>query len=192
MDMDMEMEQKKKGGIGGWIFTILLIAVIAGGMYYYESTKPPKEEDVAMATAEGSLNYYAATAYHYLQQEQGVKANHVLELLPRDDRDWFENNYKKCVQDPLNLSGGLDPVVAGMAERNIALIHLLNCGPCRKDIEIMSKDIGESRAKFHVRQPMASFADEPQFREFDVEVVKDGKVWRVKGFGGGREMFEEL
>ena len=143
-----------------------------------ESSKHAKTQQ---DNPEKALKHYFSTAYRYIHNE-GVTFSDVKQTVTADDWQWYEDNYQNMKADPFDVSGGIDPNSADVLARSTALISILQSGPCRRDTKILSSEIYDSEATFHVEY----LADTDLWVETDVTVVKEDGRWKVKDFAGGR------
>jgi len=174
-------EEKKKSGGCGCLATVFFLVVLA--LVIYGMSQELTEVQQVMLEPEPALHQYLGTVYHFLHNEKGVNFQNVADLVVNEDMDWFEKNVENLAQDPFNIKGGIDPVDGAVAERIVAFRNVLNGGPTRPDAQIMDKKLGDSVSTFTVKQ-MDALGGETIY---EVKLVKDGRFWKVKDFGGGKQ-----
>jgi hypothetical protein len=168
-----------------WIVTIIVLAV-CGALGYNLATRGPTDPTLKEhLTPEGGLKSYAKIAYDFQTKE--LDFNLVGKVITQDDWTWFQDNYKNLHEDFLNLSGGLHPMEGDAVARISVMRRLFSYGPSRYDIEIMNSNVSGNRAEFTVRQLVEYGAK----MEMKVEVVKEGKYWKMKDFGGARQWIQK-
>ncbi len=182
-ELDLEQKKKSGGAIRG-IIIIVLLAVL-GFAVYGIMQEPATPANEARATPEGALQQYCITVHRFLHQEKGGSVKDVMDCVPKEDAKWFDQHFRELIDDPFKMKEGLDPVVSGLVDRNLALANLLQQGPTRGDVENLEKKVEDDRATFKVRQTYMSGYSE----DYTVELKKIGKQWKVLDFGGGKKLF---
>jgi hypothetical protein len=180
------MREEQSGGGGKAMGVILILVVIGAGYYAYTKSKDTPKAKLAAEQAypEASLRLYMRTAYQFIHEENDVAFPDVQKCVTKDDWQWYQDNCEKLVADPLAVTNAMNPIDARAGKHFVALRGLLEFGPCREDCEIIKRDIGEERCVFTVRVLTTGY--ENGYRDVDVELVKEGGVWKVKDFAGGR------
>ena len=183
------MGEEKKGGCSG----IIWLVVLAVGGYILISnllSPPPTELQKLQMDPEAALKHYLQTTHKFKQDpfRKGGQSADVFDCLPKKDLDWFEQNYKTYDSDPFDLGSGINPADADTLARVKALRSLITGGPTREDCEILNKKVEGTKATFEVKQYSYKTVDgDPIYRNYKIELIMEGKYWKVKDFGGGRD-----
>jgi len=167
-----------------WIITFAVVAV-CGAVGYQLATRGPADPLLKeQLTPEGGLKSYARTAYDFMTKD--IDFNFVKKVVTQDDWTWFQDNYKTLHEDFFNLSGGLHPMEGEAVAKVSVMRRLFSYGPSRYDIEIVNSNVSGNRAEFTVRQVV-----EYGKMEMKVEVVKEGKYWKMKDYAGARQWIQK-
>jgi|GEM_PF-5473309 len=182
----MASEKGKSGGgkIVSWIVTIVILAAL-GVFAYKKATAPPSDPIlIAQQSSEGALKIYAQHADDFLTKD--IDFNYIKKCVTKEDYQWFQDNYKRLNEDFLNISGGLHPVTGDALARVKVMRAIVKRGPHRKDIEIIEVNESGNGSEILIRQ-LASLKTK---EEFKVRLIKEGKYWKMRDFGGGRQLVQ--
>ena len=177
-------EKKDKGllpKIISWLFIIVVLAAV--GVFAYKQLNKPPSDPVKkeQLTLEGGLKIYGKIAHQFLHQQ--ATFDELRKVIPQDDWDWFQNNYNNLFQDAFDVKSGIHPVEGEALARFSVMQRVLSYGPHREDCRIMEKNISGNHADLVVRQ----LIDYGNHEDIPIEMFKDGKYWKVRHFGGGRQ-----
>ncbi|MBN1868486.1 hypothetical protein JW916_14485 [Candidatus Sumerlaeota bacterium] len=178
----------------------MAVVVIAGVWFLFSS--PSKTPDAQVqrdrqADPEKACVYYLETAYKFIHNEVGGNFDDVERAVTKEDWQWYMNNYDRIFKegDSFNVSGATDPNVMAKVARRAVLEQVLESGPNRPDNQIVDRRIGDNNAVLTVRVPLdvtgmidagIEVPEEDTYVDREVEVIKEGKFWKVRGFAGGR------
>lgn len=179
------------------IGTIASLAILFfGGLYVFNNAPKSPEEQLQkenQSDPEKALIYYLRTAYKYIHNEQpGGSITDVQRTVTKDDWQWFNDNDAKIFKqlDAVN-SGSVLGADQKAAFSRIAVLHsLFDLGPDRPDDRIINRELGPERSVFTVRKIEGKTDD--IYTDYKVEVVKEGKFWKVKDFGGARTRLDKM
>jgi hypothetical protein len=171
------------------VVTILLVLVLIGGVLYGIKNQPmapgAKARSQNQKDPEKALKFYMATVAKFTLMQEGGSFQNVEMVVTKDDWNWFQQNYEAIFKaaDFANISTGANPTeVDALAKRKV-LTELIDIGPNREGSEIVSREIGPDKATFVVKKVITP----TQSIDQKVEMVKEGKYWKMKDFGGGRQ-----
>lgn len=187
-------EKPKSAGNGKLIGNIIFFAVAIGVIVFVVFGMTDNSDDPIFSKQgdpESALRVYIDHADGFVHDQ--ATAGDIQKCVTKDDWEWLQANHESIFQsqDFANLSGASDPSQMIHASRLIVLKGLVEQGPCRKDCEIQRTTLsGDSNAEAVVRQK--EFFGDGSFVQYDhrIYLVKEGKYWKVKDFGGGRAEYE--
>ncbi len=176
--------------IGNIAFVVFVLAIIG---YALMETSKPSDDPILnrQVDAKGALLAYIDTADGFMAGSRTFED--LRKCVLKEDWDWFQDNNMSLYQqgDFAGISTGIDPTQAGFVARKTIMEMLLEEGPYRKDSVIMSGgESGGTNAEFVVRKKETYPGGHNLYYDVKVRLVKDGKYWKVKDFGGGRAEVE--
>lgn len=183
-------EKKGKGGCLGWVVIgILLVGVFLFGGKELKKMQEGGELSDELKTPETTARYYAKMAGIITSGQ--LKVNDLLAAVTKDDKKWFLDNqdkiYDSC-QGDLNKFIGYNAPSGGQVEKAaFAIMHVLSSSPQREDVLLTVTSNDGKKATVEAKQGNAYGT----FRNYEMELVKEGKVWKVSGFCGARAEIEK-
>lgn len=188
-------DQKPKGGGNGKLIGNIAFFAVAIGVLVFVLVGISDDSDDPIRKMQGDPE---SAATIYIDRADGFihdqsPAGDIEKCVTKADWEWLQANHESIFQsqDFANLSAAADPSTMIHASRLVVLKGLVENGPCRKDCEIQSTTIvDDSNAQVIVRQK--EFFGDGGYSQYDhrMYLVKEGKYWKVKDFGGGRAVFE--
>ncbi len=183
-----------RGQRGGILFIIVIVAAIALVIYLYTTQEDTRSSTVfkdRQDDPEEAMKLYLETAYHFMHNEPRGGFEDVKLVVVEEDWEWFQENYESMHQDTFALGSAIDPNAAGAVARRGALNNLFGVGPNRADAEVIDRAFGDDETTFTLRYLAGQdFNGENVMAVGKVGLVKVGKLWKVRDFGGGRSYFE--
>lgn len=177
----------KKSTLFSTITTIALILGIGGAFFYKiflaKSTDPIKKEQ---STPEGAFNIYAKTTYGFLHDQ--FTFYDIEKCVTKEDYKWFQANYDNLYQDAFKLRSGIDPNEGDAVARISVMRDLIMSGISGSGATVVSSNVQDNRAELTVQFR----SDEGDTYSTKVQVVKQGRYWKVKDFAGGRQVLEGI
>ena len=112
-------------------------------------------------------------------------------VVTKDDYQWFQGNAEKLFasRDAFGISSAADPTAVAATARSAIMRDLLEQGPHKTSAQVVSSDVVGDTATFVVRQPEAD-TQGAYYVESRVTLVREGRQWCMKDFGGGRAVYE--
>jgi rhodanese-related sulfurtransferase len=170
--------------IMSWVIPGAIVAICAWWGYKLATKGPSDPILKEQLTPEGAMKVYAENASDFLTKD--IDFNFIRKVILKDDWDWFQDNYKSFHEDTFNLSKGLHPMEGEAVAKVLVMRRILSSGPHRKDCEIINVNTSGNRSEITLRQ----LVQQGTKVEMKVEVIKEGKYWKMKDFGGGRQMIQ--
>ena len=184
-----EEGKKKKGSCIVW--AIILIAFVVGVLKYGEHMKKQKTTGVAaeMQTPEGTVKAYIRFVNKVQQlNPEDVGINDLLSTVTKDDKKWYFANQERIFEarrGGFNKFIGYSPT-SPLEESIGSMMEILDSSPNRDDSLIESAQIDGKIATVKLKQGTAYGT----FRNYTVELKKEGSLWKVSGFCGARKQLE--
>ncbi len=184
-------KENSGGGLsaGTIAFIVFIVAII--GYFTYEAIRP--SDDPILSRQLDSKEALIA----YIEQADGFMADRstfedIRKCVTEEDYDWFQNTadglFKKG--DIYGLSTAADPTVMAAVARRTVMEMLLQEGPYRKDSVILEGSESGDTAQYKVRKKEIYSDGYTLYYDVKVYLVKQGRYWKVKDFGGGRAEVE--
>ena len=177
---------QRGGGKIGTIFSLIVIAGLAFYVFNPRESSDEKQLKEKQETPEKALKYYLITAYKYNHNENpGGSLSDVQIAVTKDDWEWFNDNAQTIFskEDMLDSAAVLGAEQNASRSRRIAMKTIFSRGPDHPGNEIMNRNLGPDKCVFTVRKKGETHEE---YEDYKVEVVKEGKSWKVKDFAGGR------
>ncbi len=174
-------EEKNGSRFTSWILPILIVIGIGGAFVYkFVLSGPSDPLRKAQLEPEGGLQMYLKHAYGYLTDASSMYD--LEKVIPKEDYDWFQNNYSDLFQDTFDLRSAIDPNAGDAVARKSAMRQILSYGPNRESCPVISKKVADNTAEFVVQKRL----DDGTLYNCTVNLVREGKYWKVKDFAGGK------
>jgi hypothetical protein len=103
-------------------------------------------------------------------------------VIPKEDYEWFQNNYSTLFNDAFDLRSAIDPNAGDAVARKSVMRQILSYGPNRESCPVISKKVADNTAEFVVQKRL----DDGTLYNCTVNLVREGKYWKVKDFAGGK------
>jgi len=180
-------EEKKKSGLVSTILTLVVVLGIAGAFGYKFLVAPPSDPiKREQLTPEGALKVYLKTGYDFLHDQATMYD--MQKCITKEDYIWFQDNYNNLHEDTFNLSTGIDPTEADAVARISVMRRLIVGGIGVPDCTISDVNISGGQADLGVGYTVEGY----DYSGLKVQLVKEGRYWKVKDFAGGRASVEGI
>ena len=188
-----ESEEGKKGKGSCIVWIVIGVIALVGFMKLGEYLKMQQEG----GPLAGELKTPSSATKYFIKMAAGVRAGRMnpgvkglMDVVTKSDKKWFYENQDKIYEV---RRGDFDDLIgntssSSLADGLVAAHEIIGSCPDREDALILEERVDSSgkRATVIVEQGMA-FGNK---RNYTIELVKEGKVWKVSGFCGARERLE--
>jgi len=176
----------------GCMVPLCFLAVALYVLYRLFCAEPYNPAERYQKKASDSLVYYLKTVEDYLTGGRGVYARDIMFCVTKDDDWWFNHNYESIAAAQEGRVYATSERVSRLGPAELALHVLLNRGPTSSKAQYKIAEPGATIRTFEVTQTYLS--DEPGVppldKTYNVELVMEGSLWKVKGFAGARNTFQ--
>jgi len=118
----------------------------------------------------------------------------VQKTVTREDWDWYQDKYANIYADAgsdFGITDSIDPTAGETIKRIVSLQGLQSAGPSRKDATIKEIRTNGDKAEAYVIEKDFSVAGgSVDYNQYRIDLIKEGKYWKVKDFAGGRAEVE--
>lgn len=174
------MSESKGGKMGS---LVMLVVAVAIGFYVYKGFSKPDVVDQQLMSPDTALKFYLQTAWDHNHATSGEHMLNLKRCISQSDWDWFNANYPSLYADHLKLSTAINPNEADAMQKILVMRSLLEYGPNRPDALVVSSQNMGTSAVYMLKKLMG---DGQTTVDMPVTLVKEGKLWKVKDFAGGR------
>lgn len=188
---DYEVEPPKKAGLGTIITAVVLVAGclgLAGFLAANLFKSRPTIEDVQLAKdPETALRHILGLLGQYsMRANPDATLGRVLSCFTAADKKWYEENYQSAAT-PLTRQGITDAVARAITERELFMYCMLQDMPTGHFIHTVEpKAIEDRHAEFRLLGKRLTPEKDEIHYEFEVALVKEGKLWKGVDFFGGK------
>jgi hypothetical protein len=184
-------EGEEKKGWGGCIVWLIIAAVAVFG--FLKFGQQLREQQTTGLAVELKTPGEAVKAF--AKRVNKVKAlssndlgiDELLNVVTKDDKKWYFDNQSKIYKA---TRGGFNELIGYQSTSTVeesvgAMMSLLEYCPSREDAIVEKEEIHGNTALVVVNQP-TRFGS----RTYEVKLKKEGRLWKVDGFCGGRKAIE--
>lgn len=184
----MGEEKKSKSGLVSTILTVLFVLGIAGAFVYkFFIAAPTDPVKKAQMDPEGALQNYLKTTYEYMHDTATLFD--IQKLVPKEDYEWFQANYNSHYEDPISLGTSINPSDADAVARKTVMRDIIEASIWASSCIVDNKAVQDTMAELDVHYDATTQYRQGYVRA-KVQLVREGKYWKVKDFAGGRAALE--